>query len=48
MVAARPPRIPAAVTRRLVAALNDPTSGKGRVYTWLLVGHDQVLKARTR
>ena len=48
MVAARPPKVPAAVTRRLVAALNDPTSGKEPVYTWLLVNFDQVLKARTR
>ena len=48
MVAARPPKVSATVTRRLVAALNDPASGKEPVYTWLLVNHDQVLKARTR
>ena len=47
-VAARPPKVPATVTRRLVAALNDPASGKEPVYTRLLVNHDEVLKARTR
>ena len=31
-----------------MAALNDPTSGKEPVYTWLWVNFDQVLKARTR
>ena len=48
MAAARAPKVPAAVTRQLVAALNDPTSGKEPVYTWLLVNFDQVLKARAR